>query len=39
LHEYLIDFLSRTDLLGREIRKAFMSRGNGVRLNEMRQVA
>ena len=39
LHEYLSDFLSRTDLLGREIRKAFMSRGNGIRLAEMRQVA
>ena len=39
LHEYLSDFLSRTDLLGREIRKAFMSRGNGIRLADMRQVA
>lgn len=39
LHEYLTDFLRQTDLLGKEIRKAYMLRRDYATIAEMRQVA
>jgi uncharacterized alpha-E superfamily protein len=39
LHEYLTVFLGNTDLLGREIRSAYLSHGDPVSLMSMRQAA
>ena len=39
LHEFLTDFLDHIDLLGREIRDAYLSRWDRVPRLDMRQVA
>ena len=39
LHEFLIDFLRQTDVLGQEIRDAYMSRRDYAKMDGMRQVA